>query len=118
MVQRGMVRAEIARQGHLLPQKHRADLSALWTRGTLLGLASLLAGCATLANPYIDMSAEQIAAAVKDKNLTAWCFVALTPYGKALTSILNLDKAVLPKGSTLTIKPETCETILTTGETR
>ena len=77
-------------------------------------LVFLLTGCATLANPYKDMSAEQIAAAVKDKNLTAWCIVANTPYGKAIVSILNLDKQVLPPGSVVTVD-DACKIGVSTG---
>jgi uncharacterized protein YceK len=80
----------------------------------LLTLVFTITGCASLMNPYVDMTAEQIAAAVKDKNLTAWCLVLNTPYGRGITSILNLDKAVLPPGSAVLIDNE-CKVSITTG---
>ena len=76
--------------------------------------ALTLTGCAMMTNPYKDMSADQIAAAVKDKNLTAWCFIVNTPYGKAIVSILNLDKQVLPPGSAVTMD-DACKISVTTG---
>lgn len=79
-----------------------------------LVLALLLTGCASMMNPYVDMSPEQISAAVKDKNLTAWCLVLNTPYGRGITSILNLDKAVLPAGSSISVD-EQCKILVTTG---
>ena len=83
-------------------------------RVALVATSLLLTGCASMMNPYKDMTAEQISAAVKDKNLTAWCIVLNTPYGRGITSILNLDKKVLPSGSAVSID-EQCKVSVTTG---
>ena len=79
-----------------------------------LVLSTTLTGCAGMMNPYVDLSPEQISAAVKDKNLTAWCLVLNSPYGRGITSILNLDKAVLPAGSSISVD-EQCKIFVTTG---
>lgn len=81
----------------------------------LISLASLLGGCAFFTNPYDNMNAEQIAQMVKDKNLTMFCLVANSPYGRGIGNALNLDKAVLPENSTIAIDNE-CKITITTGQ--
>lgn len=87
-------------------------------RAALLALALLTAGCLTAgcgsALPYQGMSAEQITAAVKDKNLTAWCSVVNSPYGKGILQVLNLDRQVVPAGSTVKVD-DACKVEITTG---
>ena len=81
---------------------------------TLVATTLLLTGCTSMMNPYVGMTADQISAAIKDKNLTAWCIVLNTPYGRGITSILNLDKQVLPTGSAVSID-EQCKVSVTAG---
>ena len=75
----------------------------------------LLSGCGGLGGMYSEkMTADQIAQAVKDKNLTMACIIANTPYGKGMHIFLNLDKLVLPPNSSVK-NDDACKFEITTG---
>lgn len=61
-------------------------------------LPFLLAGCAGL-NGAPTMSAEQLAAAAKDKNASVACATGSGPWGKVNTVFLNVDKSSLNAGN-------------------
>lgn len=62
---------------------------------TLITLV-LLAGCAGLGAP--NLTAEQLAAAAKDKNASVACGTGTGPWGKVNTVYVNVDKASVANG--------------------
>lgn len=62
-------------------------------------VALIFTGCASLPVNYNAMTAEQIKALVADKNVTAQCGVANTPYGKGIMVLVAIDKSVILSGS-------------------
>ncbi len=74
-------------------------------------LLLLLNGCGVYTS---QMTPEQIAEMVKDKNLNLFCLVANTPYGKGTTTVLNLDRAILPPNSTVKVD-DACKLEVLTG---
>lgn len=64
---------------------------------TLFGFASLT-GCAAFPIDYASMTAEQIRAAVSDKNANVGCSTVNSPYGRGVVTLLTLDKGAMPNG--------------------
>lgn len=64
----------------------------------LLIAAFGLCGCAAISGN--TMSAEQLAAASKDKNASNYCVQVPTPWGLAFTMYTNTDKSTIVSGST------------------
>ncbi len=86
-----------------------------WLRLATLGAAALTAtACVTPIADYKSMSAEQIAALVRDKTAAANCIVLNTPYGRGVSTYMALDKSVLERGAVLTVD-EQCKMSLTQG---
>lgn len=67
--------------------------------GICIGIAAMLSGCASLFGSGTELSAAQITAMGKDKNANAICITASGPWGKAITTYVVVDKAVLQTGS-------------------
>ena len=66
----------------------------------LVASTLMLAGCASLiGSDYTKMSAEQISAAVKDKDAAVVCVQAGTPWGKQSTTFIRTDRGVVVNGS-------------------
>ncbi len=63
-----------------------------------IALLVLLAGCQTFMQPTGGMSAEQIAAIVKDKNGNVLCISAIGPYGTYVLKNVTLDSGVIRDG--------------------
>ena len=70
----------------------------------ILLLTLLLSGCAT----YGGLSADQIAAAVKDRQASAVCVSAVGNAGQIRVVVINADKGVVPPGTTVHIAADTC----------
>ena len=69
---------------------------------TLLAIffIALLPGCSSLmGTDYTKMSADQISAAVKDKDSAVICIQAGTPWGKQSTTMIRADKGVVVNGA-------------------
>ncbi len=64
----------------------------------LIALAALT-GCGTMNQPFANMSAEQISAAVKEKDANATFVSAPTPWGTAKTVWISIDAGVIKNGS-------------------
>ncbi len=65
----------------------------------LLGLCVLLvSGCSSFMQPTGGMSADQIAAIVKDKNGNVLCISAVGPYGTYQLKNITLDSGVIKDG--------------------
>lgn len=62
----------------------------------LIAVALLAAGCSTFGS---QMSADQLAAAGKDKNASVVCAVGTGPWGKVVTTYVNVDKSTVLNGS-------------------
>lgn len=60
-------------------------------------LATTLTGCGTFGAS--QMSAEQLTAAGKDKNASVVCAVGTGPWGKVVTTYVNVDKSTVLNGS-------------------
>lgn len=76
--------------------------------------ALALGGCAGVNMPFnMDkMTPEQIAAFAKIKEANMGCLVVNSVYGRAVGTFLNLDKGVLPPGTSVSID-EQCKTTIT-----
>jgi hypothetical protein len=68
-------------------------------------ILALLVLTACAANGYQNMTPEQIAATAKMKDANINCVIIASPWGKGVTTFLNLDKGVLPVG-TITVDSE------------
>ena len=63
-------------------------------------LLATLPACGTLfGTDYTKMSADQISAAVKDKDAAVICVQAGTPWGKQSTTMIRSDKGVVVNGA-------------------
>lgn len=81
---------------------------------TICALGLLCGACTTATVLPADptkMSAEQLAAFSKIKDVSVWCLVFNSPYGKGSGLALNLDKGVLVNG-TVTID-DACKASIT-----
>ena len=65
---------------------------------TMLTLAILSTGCATLFGPSANLTEGQIKAYAADKNATAICTVSPTPWGAVKIVVLSLDKSAIASG--------------------
>ena len=76
--------------------------------------ALALGGCAGVSMPFNmdSMTPEQIAAFAKIKEANMGCLVANTPYGRGVGTFVNLDKGVLPPGTSVSID-EQCKVTIT-----
>ena len=75
---------------------------------TMYALAMLvsLPACSTLmGSDYSKMTAEQISAAVKDKDAAIICVRAGTPWGTQSTTMVRTDKGVVVNGA-ITVDPD------------
>ena len=90
----------------------RGRLKDLPVVGLLLAIG--IAGCATF-DPS-KMSAEQLTAFAKIKDASVFCVIANTPYGKATSTYVNIDKGVILSG-TLTVD-DACKVTMTTAPTK
>ena len=73
-------------------------------------LLPLLAGCSWM---QPNMSAEQLTAAAKDKNASVVCAVGTGPWGKVVSTYVNVDKASVSNGAV--VVDSECKTTITTG---
>lgn len=72
-------------------------------------LALLLAGCQSAG--LQGMSAEQITATARMKDANVNCIIINSPWGRGVTTFVNLDKGVVPSGG-ITVDNECKITIL------
>lgn len=64
----------------------------------LLILVVLLSGCASMMQPSSSMSAEQIAAATKDKSATVVCSTVIGAWGTVKLVTISLDQNAIKDG--------------------
>ncbi len=77
---------------------------------TSILLLTLLMGCAS-PGAYQGMTAEQITALAKMKDANVACVILNAPWGRGVTTFVNLDKGVIPSG-TVTVDGE-CKVTMT-----
>ena len=70
---------------------------------------AMLAGCAS--NSYQGMSPEQIAALATMKDANVNCVVLNTPWGKSVTTFVNVNQSVIDNGG-VSVTPD-CQTTFT-----
>ena len=72
----------------------------------------VLSGCAGFGTP--NLSPEQLKAAASDKNASVVCAVGTGPWGKVVSTYVNVDKSAVANG-TVTVDAE-CKTTITTAD--
>lgn len=78
---------------------------------------TLLCGCSSLIGAdYTKMSADQISAAVKDKDAAVICVRAGTPWGTQSTTMIRTDRGVVVNGN-ITVDPD-CKAVFTNAPTK
>lgn len=75
-----------------------AAISATGFVALLVLVAVVLSGCAAFPVDYQKMTAEQIRAAVSDKNANVGCSTVNSPYGRGVVTMVTLDRGTMPNG--------------------